>query len=123
MAFKDNRPIYLQIAELVMDKVSQGTLPAGERIPSVREYAVSVGVNPNTVMRSYDWLQQSGIIYNRRGIGYFVADDAPARIDSMRREDFFQNEIGDFFGRLHSFGVTPEKLAELYSDYLSKTRN
>ena len=120
MDFNTNRPIYLQIADGVMDSVISGEYSPGERIPSVRDYAAKVVVNFNTVMRSYDWLQQHGVIYNRRGIGFFIADDARERIATMRREAFFSEEADHFFSRLRSFGLSPDDLAALYRAYLDK---
>ena len=120
MTFRDNKPIYLQIAEQIMDRVLRGELPEGERIPSVREYASGAGVNPNTVMRSYDWLEQGGMIFNRRGIGFFVADNARQIIGKMRKEEFFQQEMGLFLEKLKSFGITPDQLQSIYEEYLTK---
>jgi DNA-binding transcriptional regulator YhcF (GntR family) len=120
MTFRENKPIYLQIAEQIMDKVERSELPVGERIPSVREYAAGVGVNPNTVMRSYDWLEQSGLIFNRRGIGFFVTDDAQTRIVNMRKEEFFKNEMGYFLERLRLFGISLDELCRLYNAHLDK---
>lgn len=118
MDFNVNRPIYLQIADSVMDGVISGEFQPGGRIPSVRDYAAKVVVNFNTVMRSYDWLQQHGIIFNRRGIGFFIADDARDRILAMRRETFFRDEADYFFSRLRSFGISADDLAALYRSYL-----
>lgn len=72
MQFKDSQSIYLQIADYVCEKILLREWKAEERIPSVRELAVQLEVNPNTVMRTFDFLQQQEIIYNQRGIGYFV---------------------------------------------------
>ncbi len=118
MVFNDNKPIYLQITDRIMDAIVAGEYPAEERLPAVREYAAKVEVNANTVMRSYDWLQQQEIIFNKRGIGFFVTNDALKRILDMRREIFFRDEAEYFFRRLMSFGITPEELANLYKEYL-----
>ena len=118
MVFNENKPIYLQITDSIMDAIAAGEYPAEERLPSVRDYAAKVEVNPNTVMRSYDWLQQQRVIFNKRGIGYFVSPDANKRIIEMRRNIFFRDEADYFFKRLASFGLTPEDLAELYRQYL-----
>lgn len=120
MDFKDSQPIYLQITDGIMDQILDGTYPPDGRIPSVREYAAKVEVNANTVMRSYDWLQQQQIIFNRRGIGYFVLHEAPKRIIEMRRNIFFRDEMEYYFNRLASFGITPENLANQYADYLNQ---
>ena len=78
MNFKESKAIYLQIADRICDEILLGQLGEEERIPSVREYAAIVEVNANTVMRSFDYLQSQNIIYNKRGIGYFVATGARA---------------------------------------------
>lgn len=120
MKFKENnRPIYLQIAETICDGVMNGTFREGERIPSVREYAASVAVNPNTVMRTYEHLSQKGIIANRRGIGFFVTDDAREIILRSRQENFLGDEINDFFRQLSLLGITPDELADRYAKYLN----
>jgi len=76
MEFNQNKPIYLQIADGILEKILSSELKEGDRILSVRELGAELGVNPNTVMRSYEKLTLDGIIYNQRGIGYFVADGA-----------------------------------------------
>lgn len=121
MDFNENRPIYMQIADVIMDGVLSGEYVPETRLPSVREYAAKVEVNANTVMRSYDWLQQQMVIYNKRGIGFFVLSDAKKHILDMRRSIFFHDEANYFFSRLNSFGLTPDDLASLYSDYLKQT--
>lgn len=119
MDFKDNiRPIYLQIADRICDDIMSGKYPPGARIPSVREYAAQVQVNANTVMRSFDMLCQREIIFNRRGIGYFVSPDAQISIATLRQETFFATDAVYFFSRLRSMDISPEHLASLYSDYL-----
>ena len=87
MNFKDTNPIYLQIAERICDEILQGTYREDDRIPSVREYAAMVEVNANTVVRTFDHLQSLEIIYNKRGLGYFVAKGAVRRIAKERKRD------------------------------------
>lgn len=119
MDFNENKPIYLQITDGIMDEILAEIYPVEGRLLSVREYAAKVEVNANTVMRAYDWLQQQKIIFNKRGIGFFVMPDARKRIIEMRKNIFFQEEASYFFGRLSTFGMMPEDLARLYSEYLS----
>ena len=76
MEFKDSQAIYLQIADHICEQVLLNKWQPEERIPSVRELAVMLEVNPNTVMRTCELLQQQEIIYNKRGIGYFISNDA-----------------------------------------------
>ena len=118
MVFNENKPIYLQITDGIMDAIAAGEYPADGRLPSVREYAAKVEVNANTVMRAYDWLQQQRVIYNKRGIGFFVMPEAGKRILEMRRNIFFRDEADYFFQRLVSFGFSPEDVADLYRSYL-----
>jgi GntR family transcriptional regulator len=75
MEFGDNNAIYLQIADHFCENILLQKWNPGDRIPSVREMAVSIEVNPNTVMRTFNYLQDKGIIFNKRGIGYFVTED------------------------------------------------
>ena len=84
MIFKDNKSIYLQIADRICDEILLGKYNEDERIPSVREYASMVEVNSNTVMRTYDYLQSDEIIYNKRGIGYFVSKGAKKLIKNIK---------------------------------------
>lgn len=119
MDFNENsKPIYLQIADRLCDEVTSGLYPAGGRIPSVREYAGVLQVNFNTVMRSYEFLAARGIIFNKRGVGYFISPGAMEAIDSMRQETFFNDELQYFFNRLRVIGVSPARLSELYNRYL-----
>ena len=76
MDFKETQAIYLQIVDLVCDHIVTGKWKAQERIPSVRELGVQLEVNPNTVMRAYDYLQAREIICNKRGVGFFVTEGA-----------------------------------------------
>jgi DNA-binding transcriptional regulator YhcF (GntR family) len=117
MDFHDNKPIYLQLADQVMDDVQSGVVSGGDRLPSVREYAARTGVNANTVMRTYTHLQQEGVIYNRRGIGYFYADDAPKIVREMRLNELLDKEIYNFMDRLLASGITPERFNEIYTEY------
>lgn len=105
-----------------MDQILDGTYPPDSRLPSVREYATKVEVNANTVMRSYDWLQQQAVIFNRRGIGFFVLPEAKKRILEMRRNVFFRDEAMYFFNRLKSFGLSPDDVARMYAQYLEADR-
>lgn len=120
MTTTNNRPIYLQIADSLADDILAGRHGADERIPSVREVAAKMQVNANTVVRSYEQLERTGIIYNKRGLGYFVAEDAREKIISMRREEFYNSEMDYFFSRLRQIKMTPEELKELFCNYLTE---
>ena len=93
MNFNSNQSIFIQIAERICDRILSKEYPADTRIPSVREIAVEMEVNPNTAMRSFERLQANGIIYNKRGIGNFVSSDAGERIRKMRHEHFISEVL------------------------------
>ena len=122
MNFKESKAIYLQIAERICDEVLLGQYRKEERIPSVREYAAGVEVNANTVMRSYDYLQTQGVIYNKRGIGYFVSADARELIFSLRKEYFMKEESDYFFRQLSMLGISAEELADMYRKFIKKQK-
>lgn len=117
MKFRDNQSIYLQIAERICDEILDNKFPPGERIPSIREYAAMVEVNANTVVRSYEWLQQHEIIFNKRGIGYYVSPDGKNRIREMRRIRFFEDELPLFFNRLYTLGISIDEIDRRYNEY------
>ena len=115
MEFDQPKGIYQQIADQVRDRIAVGEWNAGERIPSVREMAVNLGVNPNTVARSYQSLLDGGIIENRRGIGYFVAVEAKERIMEDLKKAFIEEELPRLFGMMDRLGMDIEELASLYA--------
>jgi GntR family transcriptional regulator len=108
MEFNQNKPIYLQIADGILEKILSSELKEGDRILSVRELGAELGVNPNTVMRSYEKLTLDGIIYNQRGIGYFVADGARSAALENSRADFLENELPQILRRMELLGLDPK---------------
>ena len=105
----------------IMDDIVAGIYPEGQRIPSVREYASSVEVNANTVMRTYDFLSQRELIFNRRGIGFFSSKQKPAkRFWQCARKLSFASEATYFMQRLYSFGVSPDELREMYISFINE---
>lgn len=114
---ENNKAIYLQIADTICDGILSGAYPTESRIPSVREYAAEVEVNANTVMRSYDYLSSLGIIFNKRGIGYFIAPDAAETVRGMRRRELLDTEMPSFFRKLRLLGITADELSETYTKF------
>jgi GntR family transcriptional regulator len=114
MKFHKQRAIYLQIGDYLCENILTGTYVPGDKIPSVRDMAVSVEVNPNTVMRTYTDLQQKGILFNQRGIGFYVAEDAVEKVREMNRREFFKIDLPKFFKTLKLLNLQYEELQELY---------
>ena len=105
MEFDNNRPIYLQIADGIEERILSGGFAPGDRIPSVREWGAAIGVNPNTVARSYDVLSDRGVIENKRGIGFFVKPDARESIAALRRKEFIDTELPEFIKKAELLGI------------------
>lgn len=105
MEFDNNKPIYLQIMDSFCDSILSGALQPEDRIQSVREYGAGIGVNPNTVARSYEKLTDLGIIYQKRGIGFFVSADAKEKIQASARKAFIEEELPQFIKKAELLGV------------------
>ena len=120
MEFKAATTIYEQIAGMLADNILSGELPEGERLPSVRTLASEVQVNPNTVQRTFQTLQDAEIIENQRGIGYFVAAGARERILRERRQLFETEVLPEQFRQLALLGFRPEEIETLYRSYLAQ---
>jgi GntR family transcriptional regulator len=120
MIFKENKPIFLQIADRLCEEIMLGRYAEGERIPGVREYAATVEVNVNTVVRSFDHLQGKGVVQNKRGLGYFVSEGAVKLIYAMRRDEFLNNELPEVFHQMQLLGITLQELDKLYQNYVEK---
>lgn len=113
-----NLAIYLQIADLICDEILNGKYEEESRLPSVREMAATVEVNSNTVMRSYDRLASQNMIYNKRGIGFFVSVGARQRILDEKLQNLLSNQFPSLFALLKQLKVTPERLREVYQKWL-----
>jgi len=110
MEFKNTKGIFLQIADNLSEQILEGKYPPGEKIPSVRDLATGIGVNPNTVMRTYSELQSRGIIENKRGIGFFICDDAVNIIRKWKRKEFFETDLPLIVRQTKFLGITIKEL-------------
>ena len=113
MDFNNVQTIYMQIVDWVFEQVLKGAWNAGDKIPSVREAAVRFEVNPNTVMRSYDYLQNNGIFLNKRGIGFFVTDDAVEKIKFLRKREFMEEEVPVFIKNVKLLDIDVNEIINL----------
>ena len=121
MEFRETLPIYLQIADFVCEKILSKEWKADFRVPSVRELAISLEVNPNTVMRTYEFLQQKDILFNQRGVGLFVSSDAHKNALAYLKEKFMQKEMPVFFRGMTLLGLDIEDLESLFKKYLENS--
>lgn len=105
MTFNNDKAIYIQMADRLCDDILAGTYSDDDRVPSVREYAVSLEVNTNTAVKAYDQLARDGIIYNRRGLGYFVTPGARDSITQARRKSFLDTTLPSLFRDMRLLGI------------------
>jgi GntR family transcriptional regulator len=117
MEFSDNEAIYLQIAGYVGEHILRQQWLPDQKIPSVRDLAAELQVNPNTVMRTYEFLQAQGTVYNKRGLGFFVAPDAQQKVRDYRRERFLQQELPAFFNTISLLGIGLDELRQRYEQF------
>ncbi|HEY4154290.1 MAG TPA: GntR family transcriptional regulator [Puia sp.] len=117
MEFRDNEAIYLQIVAYVSKNILLDKWPAEQKIPSVRDLAIELQVNLNTVMRSYEYLENLGVIYNKRGLGSFVAADGYDKVKAYRKERFIRQDLPVFFTNIYLLGIGPEEIAQWYEQF------
>ena len=108
--YQDRRPIYEQVTEKFRTLIYQGVLPADSRIPSVRQLAMELSINPNTIQRAYMTLEQEGLIYPVKGKGNFVADTQ--KIQEKSKENFRQ-EFLELVRKGNHTGFEEEELIAL----------
>ena len=118
MDFRDNPAIYIQIAEYVCEQILLKKWTLGDKVISIRDLAISMEVNPNTVQRAYDFLQQKEIITNKRGIGYFIETGAMEKILVFRREQFIENELPVFFRNLYLLKIDLKDIKTRFKKFI-----
>ena len=111
--------IYLQIADFICKKVILNEWGIGERIPSVRELAEKLRVNPNTIMRTFTFLQEKQILFNKRGIGYFVSEEGFINARKYKKEIFLNEELEYFFDSIHLLNINFLDLNDVFEEYKS----
>ncbi len=117
MEFTDKQPIYIQIADYFCENILSRQWKESDKIPSVREIAVAMEVNPNTAMRSFTYLQDKEIIFNKRGIGYFVAEGGYEKALEMRKEAFITKELPTMFKTMILLNISCGEIEKLFSNY------
>jgi DNA-binding transcriptional regulator YhcF (GntR family) len=117
MEFKTNKPIYLQIVDFCFRNILTGEWQGDGRIPSVRELGTTLQVNPNTAMRAFEYMQAEEIIYSKRGMGYYVAENAREKIMKIRKEEFFTEVLPDTFKSMDLLDIRIEDVIERYTQF------
>jgi GntR family transcriptional regulator len=117
MEFKDKKAIYLQIAEVFCENILAKRWNEEDKIPSIRDMAIELEVNPNTAMRTYTYLQDHGVIYNKRGIGYFVSTGGYKKTLDLVRNRFIENDIPAIFRTIDLVNLSMDDIVNLYQQY------
>lgn len=118
-SLEDNMPIYMQIMNSIRDAIASGELAAGDKVPSVREFASEFEVNPNTMQRALMELEREGILVSERAIGRFVTDDR-SRIDAMRREAG-SRAADAFIRQMADLGFSEEEMLDFFHERYGET--
>jgi DNA-binding transcriptional regulator YhcF (GntR family) len=119
MEFKETQAIYLQISDYVCEQILLNRWKESERLLSVRELGGALEVNPNTVMRTYDFLQGKEIIFNKRGVGFFVAENARTKISNYRKKIFLEQDLPLVFKNMTLLGMSLSEFEKEYNNYLT----
>jgi GntR family transcriptional regulator len=122
MEFSREKSIFLQIADLVCENILSRKWKNGDRIPSVREMAVAIEVNPNTVMRTYTFLQEKGVLSNKRGIGYFASEEAYRNALKLKKEEFLERDLPRFIRTLQLLKLDLNDIESHFKDYSKKSK-
>ena len=115
MIFTNDKAIYIQMADRLCDEILSGVYKDDDRIPSVREYAVLLEVNTNTAVKAYEQLAREEIIYNKRGLGYFVTKGARKQILKVRKQEFMKERLPELFRQMQLLGITLEDVKNEYA--------
>ena len=118
MEFRGHQAIYLQIVDHVCERILLKAWKAEEKMPSIRELAIRLQVNPNTVQRSYDFLQEMEVITNKRGIGIFVEKDAVRRVLNYKKGEFTEHELPVLFKNMQLLNMDFKELETLFTGFL-----
>ena len=115
MTFTNDKAIYIQMADRLCDEILAGKYKDDDRIPSVREYAVLLEVNTNTAVKAYDELARANIIYNKRGLGYFVTKGAKKQILKERKQAFMKEKLPELFRQMQLLDISMDDVVGVYN--------
>ena len=115
------RPICPQLYEHICILIASGEIAAGEKLMSVRDVALSAGVTPNTVQKSFEQLEQSGVIYSKRGSGWYVSEDVHIAGDVLR--DMIRSKTDAFLSDMRSLKLSDEDILNVLKEVMLHERN
>ena len=115
MIFTNDKPIYIQMADRLCDEILADKFKDDDRIPSVREYAVLLEVNTNTAVKAYDELSRANVIYNKRGLGYFVTPGVKKQILKERKKAFMKERLPELFRQMRLLDIDIKDVDEAWA--------
>jgi GntR family transcriptional regulator len=116
MEFKPNYPIYLQVADYICEGLLKGDWRNGDKLPALKDLAVTTSVNPNTVIKALGYLVDNQILNTQRGVGYFITDNARAITMEMKRRQFIDEVLPGVFASMDLLGLRPEDLIRIHAE-------
>ena len=120
MEFRENEAIYLQIADFVSNNMLLRKWQTDEKIPSVRDLAIELQVNLNTVMHAYEFLETQGVIYNKRGIGFFIDSKGFDKVMSLRKEKFLKQDLPQLFSNMFLLEIPAADILSRFEQFREK---
>lgn len=114
MEFHKNKPIYLQIVDVLCQRIVSKEWKEDIKIPTVKELAKELEVNHNTLMRSLEMLQAEDILFSRRGVGLFLTKESYKKALELMRKSFYENQVPEFFRTMSTLKITLGELIDLY---------
>jgi DNA-binding transcriptional regulator YhcF (GntR family) len=117
MDFNKGKTIFLQIADIIMARILKKVWLTDDKIPSVRELAIELEVNPNTVMRTYSYLEEKGVIYNKRGLGFFVAEESFDKVLLLKKKEFTESHLPEIFKTMDMLKIPWKELQTIYGTF------
>jgi len=117
--FSNNKPIYLQLCDRLQDDILAGKYAEYDRIPSVREFAVMFGVNMNTSFKAIEYMARENVIFNKRGLGYFVAQGAKEKISEKKKAEFI-GQLPETFRQMRLLGID---ISDIDKEWAEWTKN
>lgn len=111
--YKDERPLFVQVADGIEDTILLGACPEGAQIPSTTEISVALKINPATALKGVNLLVDRNIVHKKRGVGMFVSDGAVERLKDIRKEAFFEDFVLKLTEEAERLGLTREETIKL----------
>ncbi|NLZ39476.1 MAG: GntR family transcriptional regulator [Firmicutes bacterium] len=120
MQFDSNLPIYTQIINLLKTQIAAGKLSGGDKLPSVRELAKELKVNPNTIQRSYQELEREGLVFTQRGMGTFVTQEQ-TKMQALKKSLALE-VVNNFVTNMHKLGFNNKEIFTMIAELVGEEK-